>query len=55
MLKENPLMQQEVKHAFYKNERQNFKPRAKYTYDCFGSMVNQEKQKGKKPTVSKFI
>ena len=50
----NPLRQQEVKHAFYKRERPKFKPLAKYAYDPYGTMVNQNRVM-KKPTVGKFI
>ena len=50
----NSLRQQEVKHALYRGEKSNYKPMAKYTYDNFGTMVNQHKFH-KKPTVEKFI
>ena len=46
--------QQEVKHAFYKQEKATYKPLAKYVYDDFGSMVNTHRHL-KKPTVKKFI
>ena len=54
LLKSNPLMKQEVGHAFYKNEQKTLKPLAKYAYDNFGSMVNQHRQK-KNSTVGKYI
>lgn len=53
--KANPLRQQEVRDAFYKKEKRSIRPLAKYEYDEFGSMINNHRQKGKKPTVQKYI
>ena len=53
--KANPLRQQEVKDSFYKKEKRSIKPQVKYEYDEFGSIINHHRQKGKKPTVQKYI